>query len=113
MPTFVVNTNLPKDKIPPDFLQQTSAFLAKQLEKPEFYVVVRVNPDQMMITAGTNEPCAIVELHNITDGAKNKENAEAITNFIESTLAIPKSRFYVIFTNLRREDIAFQGKTFA
>ena len=63
------------------------------------YVVVRVNPDQMMITAGTNEPCAIVELHNITDGAKNKENAEAITNFIESTLAIPKSRYIMYKLN--------------
>ena len=35
MPLFVLYTNLPKDKIPEDFLQKTSAFLAKQLEKPE------------------------------------------------------------------------------
>lgn len=35
MPTFAVYTNLPKDNIPADFLQQTTAFLAKQLGKQE------------------------------------------------------------------------------
>lgn len=35
MPTFAVYTNLPNDKVPGDFLQQASAFLANQLGKPE------------------------------------------------------------------------------
>lgn len=35
MPTFAVYTNLPKDNIPADFLQQTTVFLAEQLGKQE------------------------------------------------------------------------------
>lgn len=35
MPTFAVYTNLPNDKVPGDFLQQASAFLANRLGKPE------------------------------------------------------------------------------
>ncbi|XP_022337851.2 macrophage migration inhibitory factor homolog [Crassostrea virginica] len=111
MPLFVLYTNLPKDKIPEDFLPKTSAFLAKQLEKPESKVTVRVNADQMMITAGSADPCAIVEINNITDGAKNKDTAMAITNFVETNLPLPQNRFYIIFTNQRGQNVSFEGKT--
>ncbi|XP_011415194.2 macrophage migration inhibitory factor homolog [Magallana gigas] len=113
MPTFAVYTNLPNDKVPGDFLQQASAFLANQLGKPESYVTVRVHPGQMMTHGGSSDLCASVELYNITDGAKNKEHAAAIAKFVESKLSIPQNRFYVTFTNLRREDVALDGKTFA
>lgn len=106
-------TNLPNDKVPGDFLQQASAFVAKQLGKPESYVTVRVHPGQMMTHGGSSDPCASVELYNITDGAKNKKHAEAIAEFVESKLSIPQNRFYVTFTNLSREDVALDGKTFA
>ncbi|XP_062612185.1 macrophage migration inhibitory factor homolog [Saccostrea cucullata] len=113
MPNFVVYTNLPKDKIPKDFLQQACAFISKELGKAENYITVRVNADQMMSMGNSDDPCASVELKNITDGAKNKEHAVNITEFVERTLNIPKDRFMITFTNERREDISFNGKTFA
>ncbi|XP_061198054.1 macrophage migration inhibitory factor-like [Saccostrea echinata] len=113
MPTFAVYTNLSKDKIPKDFLQQACAFVAKELDKPEHYVIVRVHADPMMCIGMSSDPCASIEVKNITDGAKNKEHAVNITNFVESTLNIPKDRFFITFTNLRKEEVALNGKTFA
>ncbi|XP_062573360.1 macrophage migration inhibitory factor homolog [Saccostrea cucullata] len=112
MPIFVVYTNLPKDKIPKDFLEQACAFISKELGKPEHLVVVRVNADQMMSVGNSSDLCASIELRNITDGAKIKEHAVNITDFVERTLNIPKDRFFINFTNERGEDISFKGKTF-
>ena len=35
MPVFVLNTNIPVDKIPKSFLTDTSKLIAKELGKPE------------------------------------------------------------------------------
>lgn len=35
MPCFTINTNVPSDKVPQDFLKKTSALVAKSLSKPE------------------------------------------------------------------------------
>lgn len=55
---------------------------------------MRVHPGQMMTHGGSSDPCASVELYNITDGAKNKKHAEAIAKFVESKLSIPKNRYF-------------------
>lgn len=49
----------------------------------------------MMTHGGSSDPCASVELYNITDGAKNKEHAAAIAKFVESKLSIPQNRYSV------------------
>uniref|UniRef100_A0A8W8K680 L-dopachrome isomerase n=1 Tax=Magallana gigas TaxID=29159 RepID=A0A8W8K680_MAGGI len=74
-------------------------------------VTVRVHPDQMMTLGGTSDPCASVELCNISDGAKTKEDAVAIANFLENKLSIPQSRFYITFTKQSGKDISHGGKT--
>jgi hypothetical protein len=47
----------------------------------------------MIIHGGSSDPCGSVELYNISDGAKNKEHALAIAEFVESKLSIPKNRY--------------------
>lgn len=42
-----------------------------------------------MTYGGTSDPCASVELYNNSDGAKTKEDAVAIANFLENELSIP------------------------
>lgn len=63
MPTFAVYTNLPNDKVPGDFLQQASAFVAKQLGKPEsvcshfFLVVLSLENAWTSVTSLSNLQC--------------------------------------------------------
>ena len=40
MPTFAINTNLTKEKIPPNFVLDASKFIAERLGKPESVSVV-------------------------------------------------------------------------
>lgn len=47
----------------------------------------------VMTLGGTSDPCASVELYNISDGAKTKEDAVAIANFLENKLSIPQSKY--------------------
>ncbi|KAK7088193.1 macrophage migration inhibitory factor homolog [Littorina saxatilis] len=114
MPTFVLNTNLPAEKIPKSFLTDTSKLIAKELGKPETYVCVRVNPGQMMTFGGTDDPCGTVELESIgaVGGAKNKQLVPVIGSHVQEALGIPQDRFYIKITDLARTDIGFNGKTF-
>lgn len=63
------------------------------------YVTVRLHPDQMMMHGGSSDLCGFVELYNISDGAKNKEHALAIAEFLESKLSIPKNRYMMSHTH--------------
>jgi len=40
MPTFVIYTNITKEKIPPNFVLDASKFIAERLGKPESVSVV-------------------------------------------------------------------------
>ncbi|XP_025089278.1 macrophage migration inhibitory factor homolog [Pomacea canaliculata] len=114
MPVFVLNTNLPAGKIPKSFLADTSSLVAKELGKPEEYVSVRVSPGQMMIFGGTDDPCGMVELESLgsVGGAKNKRLIAAIGHHIQEALGIPQDRFYIKITDVPRENLGFNGKTF-
>nr|QAB05318.1 macrophage migration inhibitory factor-like protein [Modiolus philippinarum] len=116
MPTFAVYTNLPKGKIPDDFLQATTDYIAERLNKPKSYVCVRVHPEQIMSFGGTTEPCASVDLYSIgsfEDKDKNNDHAEKIGEYIRKKLEIPIDRFYITFFNLERHMCGYNGKTFA
>ena len=49
-----------------------------------------------MTFGGTTDPCAAVSLTSIgkVDANDNRKSAPQITEFIESTLKIPKDRYY-------------------
>lgn len=61
MPTFAIYTNLPKDKIPGNFLLDASSFIAKRLGKPEsVWVVIPLimyNQQNKQQIRGDNLPC--------------------------------------------------------
>lgn len=48
MPMFVVNTNLPADKIPANWVKDTVEVVANALGKPSSYCVVQIIPNQLM-----------------------------------------------------------------
>ncbi|XP_013772554.1 macrophage migration inhibitory factor homolog [Limulus polyphemus] len=114
MPVFTLNTNLPKDKIPDDFLKKTAEVIQQTLGKPISYVIVHVNPDQLISFGGGNEPCASATLMSIGALGKqeNKKHSAALYKHIEKTLGITSDKMYIQYINANKADVGYVGKTF-
>ncbi|KAL8597182.1 hypothetical protein ACOMHN_022229 [Nucella lapillus] len=114
MPLLSINTNVPASEIPKDFLTKTSALIASELGKPENYVLVHVNPGQMMSFGASQDKCAMVYLDSLgkVGGERNKHLAHIIGNHIESCLGIPQDRFYIKICDIPRCDLGYKGSTF-
>lgn len=114
MPTFVINTNLPKEKIPADFLKIAAETLAKTLGKPLSYIVVQVIPDQMISWGGGSDPCAIASVMSIGQLGvqENKKHSAILFQLVEKYLGISGDRMYISFTDMDKANVGYVGKTF-
>ncbi|GAB1605162.1 macrophage migration inhibitory factor-like [Argonauta hians] len=114
MPILCVFTNLPKDKIPQDFLSKATEMLSKQINKPSKYITISVHPDTIMSHAGTNDPCCSIQLSSIGKLGQdvNKDHSQKIGSFITETLGIPMDRFYIKFDSLEPFNVGYNGSTF-
>jgi len=85
MPSFTIATNISKDKIPVNFAKETCTLIARTLGKPEAYVVVHVNPDQILSWGGGDEPAAIATLTSIgrLGVDLNKKHSAVLAEHIE------------------------------
>ncbi|GFR16066.1 macrophage migration inhibitory factor [Trichonephila clavata] len=115
MPTLVLNTNVSKDKIPEDFLQNTAKLVAEVLKKPISYVVVHVNPDQMMSWGGTSDPCAVGTLGSIGNlgTPQNVKISKVLFDHVKDNLGIKSDRMYITYVDLERANVGYMGTTFA
>lgn len=111
MPSFVVNTNVPRANIPHDFLLDLSKVVAKSTGKPESYVAVQVIPDQLMVFGGSVEPCATCTLGNVGP-LKNKDFSKAAMEKISNALDIPTDRIYIFFSNFEGGNVGYNKSTF-
>ncbi|CAL1535413.1 unnamed protein product [Lymnaea stagnalis] len=114
MPVLVVATNLKKDQIPENFLREATKLIAVELKKPESYVLVQVNPDQLMSFGGSQDPCANISLSSIgvVSDDKNRKMAPKLSNFIEQHLGIKQDRFYINVHDINRAWCIWNGSTF-
>ncbi|XP_063368793.1 macrophage migration inhibitory factor-like [Cydia amplana] len=114
MPHFRIETNVPRDQIPKDFVSKAVPILAKALGKPEQYCVVSVHPDVMMSFSGTTAPCAIGNVMSI--GAlgveQNKKHAKVLYELVEKELGVPSDRMYITFQDEPTGNVGFKGTTF-
>ncbi|KFM75924.1 Macrophage migration inhibitory factor, partial [Stegodyphus mimosarum] len=115
MPTLTINTNIPKAKIPDGFLQSTAKLVAELLGKPLNYVVVHINPDQLMSWAGSSDPCAVASLGSIGSLGKgqNIKISGKLFSHIKETLGINEDRMYITYVDLERANVGYAGTTFA
>jgi phenylpyruvate tautomerase len=111
MPAFVINTNVSRANIPANFVVEVSALVAKLAQKPESYVTIHVNADQIMSFGGSTEPCAICTFGNI-GRIKNGEFTKQIMEKINRDLHIPTDRMYIFFSNLDGGNVGYNGSTF-
>ncbi|MCD6238339.1 MAG: hypothetical protein J7K51_03265 [Thermotogae bacterium] len=111
MPYLGIQTNVEvgdKDS----FLKDISALVAKELGKPERYVMVSVENKEMLF-GGSGEVCAFVELKSI--GLPSSETAglsRAICDFIKERLKVPPERVYINFADVRGNMWGWNGSTF-
>lgn len=106
MPYCEINTNVSigtkaeTDKV----VLAVSKCVAENIQKPEKWVMVRVNPDQSMSYSGTTEPCAFVRLVSIgnLDEARNKVISQNVCSLLKDTLQIPPARVYIDFKDVEK-----------
>ncbi|KAH7284819.1 hypothetical protein KP509_34G071900 [Ceratopteris richardii] len=67
-----------------------------------------------MMFAGSEEPAAYGEIISIggLGPSVNKNISTAVSEILESKLSIPKSRFYLKFSDVNRSDFGWNGSTF-
>ncbi|XP_035433313.1 MIF-like protein mif-2 [Spodoptera frugiperda] len=114
MPILKIFTNLPKSKIPPDFVNKILPVLSRTVKKPEHLFICMVSSDCYLTFGGNSTaPNAVATLESIGNFGveENKLIAKEVTEFIEKELGIAKDHFLMSFYDKRGRDIAKGGVT--
>jgi phenylpyruvate tautomerase len=95
-------------------LKSFSSLLARELGKPERYVMVGLAPRLEMSFAGSREPACYAELKNVGELEQDKVEhlSEVLCDAIAKALAVPRDRIYIEFTNADGALWGFDGGTF-
>jgi phenylpyruvate tautomerase PptA (4-oxalocrotonate tautomerase family) len=114
MPYLKIQTNLPlTEKAEGNVLKSASSLVASELEKPEEFVMVAIQPDTPMLFAGSDEPVAFLELKSIALPAKKtKSLCASLCRLIEEHLGITKERVYVKFIDVNHGMWGWKGDMF-
>lgn len=92
---------------------RASRLTADILSKPESYVMVRVQSEQTLIFAGSNEPAALVKLKTLGLPESNTPALSAsICNFIKESLNIDSDRIYIEFSSPQPHMWGWDKQTF-
>ncbi len=114
MPYLRIQTNKPFDTAgEKDFTQRASALVARELGKPEHYVMVVFAPQQSMVFGGSDTPCAYLELKSIgLPAARVQDLSQALCQFLHEALGIPPARVYIEFSDVRASYWGWNSTTF-
>ena len=94
-------------------LKSLSAKIARQLNKPEDYVMTRIEHSLSMSFAGTNEPCAYCSLLSLgLEDEKIPELSQSLTEAVAKFLPVKPDRIYIHFQSPQRRHFAHNGKPF-
>jgi phenylpyruvate tautomerase len=87
--------------------------VASELGKPEQYMMVSVESPVSMLFAGTNEPCAFLELRGIgLPESKTGKLSQLLCGLVESQTGIPRDRVYINFADIKSSMWGWNGETF-
>lgn len=96
-------------------LRELSALLARELGKPESYVMTCLEPPARMTFAGTGAPTCYVEVKNVgtLSPAVTARLSAAVTERLAAALALAADRIYIEFAEARPHMWGHDGGTFA
>lgn len=114
MPTFQIQTSTPAPA-PPGLLKGLSALLARELSKPESYVMVSFQGALEMSFGGTLEPACFATLKSIGTftPAQTEKLSALLTRELSGALGVAPSRIYLEFVNAQDYLWGHDGSTFA
>jgi phenylpyruvate tautomerase len=100
---------------PSGLLKTLSAELARELGKPESYVLVSFENTSSMLFGGTAEPACFATLKNIgTFSPEQTERLSAqLTQHLSAALGVHPSRVYIEFVDAKPHLWGHDGGTFA
>ncbi|GAB9475877.1 Atls1-like light-inducible protein [Globisporangium polare] len=104
MPSVHVFSNVRKTSVDtPVALQALSKSLSLALDRPEQVVMAQLSLEQPMLFAGSDAPCAFVQIRSIgrIDSELNPKTSRAVTAAVTEALGVPADR---VFMNL--DDVA-------
>jgi len=94
-------------------MKGASALIARELGKPETYVMVTIDPVRPMLFAGTDEPTAYLELKSIgLAESQTKSLSATLCQLIHEKTNITQDRIYIEFTDAPRSMWGWNGSTF-
>ena len=114
MPYLKIQTNqhLPVEGAK-NLARKASALVAKQLGKPESYVMTAVETNQAMTFAGTDEPLAFLELKSIgLSDSITADVSRALCDLVSTETAIDSARIYIEFSDAARKMWGWDKGTF-
>ena len=111
MPLITVKTNIADVQSQKTLLKKLSAALATATGKPESYVMTLLDSGVPMTFAGSEDPCAYVEIKSI-GALRPQAMSDQFCNLITSTLGIAKDRIYIAFDDVNASDWGWNGRTF-
>ena len=114
MPLLTLNTNiLIEDARQEKLIKQASSLVADLLSKSEKYVMVYLRDRQAMHFAGSDSPCALLELKSI--GLPENRTAEfsaALCELVASNTGVAPDRVYIEYSNAERHMWGWNSGTF-
>jgi phenylpyruvate tautomerase len=96
------------------FLVSLSSLIAREVGKPESYVMTNLVPQCDMTFAGTFEPACYVEVKNIGKfkPEQTQRMSAKVSELIGQSLGISKSRIYIEFSDATGYLWGYDGSTF-
>ena len=102
------NTNIKNQQI---LLSKSSDFISSLTGKPINFIMVKLTHSLSMYFAGTDEPCAFIEIKSIGSLVPSKMS-KPICQFFSNELGIPAERIYIFFQDVDSKNWAWNSKTF-
>ena len=114
MPYLLIQTNCnPGSAVQSALVRHLSSRLASWLGKPEQYVMVAIQPGTAMSFAGTDEPCAYLELKSIGLPESQLPDLSAqLSRTLADELGISTDRIYIEFSAAEPQWWGWNATTF-
>ena len=112
MPLLEISTNTIIENAQ-EVARQASKLTAEILGKPESYVMIKLQAEQILLFAGSDEAAAHVKLKSLgLPEDKTTEFSARLCDFIESELTIKSARIYIEFSSPERHMWGWDKTTF-
>jgi len=110
VPLLNISTNK-KIKNEQIFIAKSSEFISSLLNKPEHFVMVKLEDSLKMNFAGTDKACCFIEIKSIGSIDPSKMS-KSICEFFSFEMEIPEERIYIFFQDVDSNMWAWNSKTF-